>query len=83
MPRSGRGLCDRDEWHNRQGRLCAASARKALPQLAAELLSGGGLRGAGVLISVAAPLRLGPRGQRPGWDARRCGRNIAGIVAAS
>ncbi len=33
----GRGLCEQEQWHNRQGRLCAASARKALPQLAAQL----------------------------------------------
>ncbi len=33
----GRGLCERDGWRNQRGRLCAASAPKALPQLAAEL----------------------------------------------
>ena len=33
----GRGLCERDQWRNRQGRLCAASARQSLLQLAAEL----------------------------------------------
>ena len=33
----GRGLCEQDEWRNPKGRLCAASARKALPRLAAEL----------------------------------------------
>ncbi len=27
----GRGLCEQDAWRNRQGPLCAASARKALP----------------------------------------------------
>ena len=33
----GRGLCERDGWRNLRGALCAASARKALPQLAAQL----------------------------------------------
>ena len=33
----GRGLCERDGWRNRRGALCAASARKALPRLAAAL----------------------------------------------
>ena len=33
----GRGLWEREQWSNRQGRLCAAAARKALPQLAAQL----------------------------------------------
>ena len=33
----GRGLCEQDEWRNPKGRLCAASARKALPRLATEL----------------------------------------------
>ena len=33
----GRGLCEQDSWRNRRGELCAASARKALPRLAAEL----------------------------------------------
>ena len=33
----GRGLCEQDDWRNRQGKLCAASARKALPRLADEL----------------------------------------------
>ena len=32
-----RGLCRRDGWRNARGRLCAASARKGLPALAAEL----------------------------------------------
>ena len=31
----GRGLCEQDGWRNRQGQLCAASARKALPALVA------------------------------------------------
>ena len=150
----GRGLCERDGWRNRQGRLCAASARKALPQLAAELglvlppaqagpprsgrragpgvglaafvgsleqlgavrlclaateaqrqlcgelLEAGHPRGRsrapgcrlsylveaacgplGVLSFVAAPLRLGPRDRRLGWDARTRGGNLAGIVS--
>ena len=33
----GRGLREQEQWRNRQGRPCAASARKALPQLAAQL----------------------------------------------
>ena len=33
----GRGLCEQDGWRNPRGELCAASARKALPRLAAEL----------------------------------------------
>ena len=32
-----RGLCRQDGWRNARGRLCAASARKGLPALAAEL----------------------------------------------
>ena len=32
-----RGLCERDGWRNPRGALCAASARKALPGLAAAL----------------------------------------------
>ena len=32
-----RELCRRDEWRNPQGELCAASARKGLPQLARDL----------------------------------------------
>ena len=32
-----RGLCERDGWRNPRGGLCAASARKALPQLAEQL----------------------------------------------
>ena len=32
-----RELCARDGWRNPRGKLCAASARKALPQLAAQL----------------------------------------------
>jgi len=32
-----RELCRRDEWRNARGKLCAASARKGLPRLAAEL----------------------------------------------
>ena len=32
-----RGLCERDGWRNARGSLCSASARKALPGLAAEL----------------------------------------------
>ena len=32
-----RGLCERDGWHNPGGQPCAASARKALPQLSAQL----------------------------------------------
>ena len=33
----GRGLCEQDGWRNPRGELCAASARKALPQLASQL----------------------------------------------
>ena len=33
----GRELCERDGWRNPRGALCAASARKALPRLAAAL----------------------------------------------
>ena len=33
----GRGLCERDDWRNPRGELCAASARKALPHLAGRL----------------------------------------------
>ena len=32
-----RELCARDQWNNARGKPCAASARKALPQLAAQL----------------------------------------------
>ncbi len=32
-----RRLCELDGWRNRKGELCAASARKDLPGLAAEL----------------------------------------------
>lgn len=32
-----RELCRRDNWRNRKGRLCTASARKHLPRLAEEL----------------------------------------------
>ena len=32
-----RELCERDGWRNPRGKLCAASARKALPRLAQQL----------------------------------------------
>ena len=31
------GLCEQDDWRNRRGKPCLASARKALPRLAADL----------------------------------------------
>ena len=34
---AARGLCREDGWRNARGQLCAASARKRLPRLAAEL----------------------------------------------
>ena len=153
----GRGLCERDGWRNPRGELCAASARKALPQLAAKLqlelpparegplrcrprqregeaplaltefagsleelgavrlrlaetpaerrLGASLLEAAhplgrgrapgyrltyllesaagplGVLSFVAAPLRLGPRDQRLGWDDRTRGARIREIVS--
>ena len=33
----GRGVCEREDWRNPKGELCTASARKALPALAAQL----------------------------------------------
>ena len=33
----GRGVCEQEQWRNRKGEYCTASARKALPELAAEL----------------------------------------------
>ena len=33
----GRGVCEREDWRNRKGESCTASARKALPALAAQL----------------------------------------------
>ena len=33
----GRGICEREDWRNPKGELCTASARKALPALAAQL----------------------------------------------
>ena len=33
----GRGLCEREDWRNGRGELCASSARKALPRLAEQL----------------------------------------------
>ena len=56
----GRGLCEQDGWRNRQGQLCAASARKALPALVAELglqlpaAQPGPPRGRGPAAAVAA-----------------------------
>ena len=50
----GRGLCEQDGWRNRQGQLCAASARKALPALVAEL---------GLQLPAAQPGP--PRGRGP------------------
>ena len=32
-----RGLCEREGWHNPRGQPCAGSARKALPQMAAQV----------------------------------------------
>ena len=33
----GRGVCEREDWRNPKGEYCTASARKALPELAAQL----------------------------------------------
>ena len=33
----GRGVCEQDDWRNPKGEYCTASARKALPELAAQL----------------------------------------------
>ena len=153
----GRGLCEQDGWRNPRGELCAASARKALPQLASQLclalppaqpgpprgcwgqragaarraltefggsleelgevgvrvaeteterklcaglLAAGHPRGRarapgcrltylleaaagplGVLSFVAAPLRLGPRDERLGWDDRTRGAHIGQVVS--
>ncbi len=33
----GRGVCEQEDWRNRKGEYCTASARKALPELAADL----------------------------------------------
>ncbi len=33
----GRGVCEREDWRNGKGEYCTASARKALPELAAHL----------------------------------------------
>ena len=143
----GRGLCEQDGWRNPRGELCAASARKALPGLAAQLrlelpaaLPAARGRGAAggdgvqrleelgevrlrlaetaaerhacarvleaghplgrarapgcrltyllevargpleVLSFVAAPLRLGPRDERLGWDERTLGAQIQRVV---
>ena len=33
----GRGVCEQEDWRNPKGEYCTASARKALPELAAQL----------------------------------------------
>ena len=48
-----RGICEREDWRNRQGEWCIASACKALPQLAAHL--GVTLPAARPVASVRAP----------------------------
>ena len=48
-----RGICEREDWRNRQGEWCSASACKALPQLAAHL--GVTLPAARPVASVRAP----------------------------
>ena len=48
-----RGICEREDWRNRQGEWCIASACKALPQLAAHL--GVALPAARPVASVRAP----------------------------
>ena len=48
-----RGICEREDWRNRQGEWCIASACKALPQLAAHL--GVALPAARSVASVRAP----------------------------
>ena len=47
------GICEREDWRNRQGEWCIASACKALPQLAAHL--GVALPAARPVASVRAP----------------------------
>ena len=48
-----RELCARDQWNNARGKPCAASARKALPQLAAQL--GLALPAAGNAVPACRP----------------------------
>ena len=48
-----RGICEREDWRNRQGVWCIASACKALPQLAAHL--GVALPAARPVASIRAP----------------------------
>ena len=58
----GRELCERDGWRNPRGALCTASARKALPELAAGL-------GLGL-----PPAQSGP--PRRGCDPSACGSRL-------
>ena len=59
----GRGLCERDDWRNGRGELCAASARKALPRLAEQL---------GLALPPARPGP--PRGCGPSGDVSELAR---------
>ena len=56
-----RELCERDGWRNPRGKLCAASARKALPRLAEQL----GLALPPARAGVPACRRRGPQGPPP------------------
>ena len=77
-----RELCARDQWNNARGKPCAASARKALPQLAAQL--GLALPAAGKAAArVAASGRGGARpSTTQGFALRHTPSNIRGIAVA-
>ena len=55
---SARELCERDGWRSPRGKLCAASARKALPRLAKQL----GLALPPIQVGVQAAASGGYRG---------------------